>query len=70
MPDTDYRGRVYLIGDGIDDEGNPDPTTSRVITTDYHSNNEAYQKYFRGFYANEPVKKIIVVRNVVKIVVG
>ncbi len=61
MPDTDYRGRVYLIGDGIDDEGNPDPTTSRVITTDYHSNNEAYQKYFRGFYANEPVKKIIVV---------
>ncbi|NLB40275.1 MAG: YfhO family protein [Erysipelotrichaceae bacterium] len=61
MPDTDYRGRVYLIGDGIDEEGNPDPTTSRVITTDYHSNNEAYQKYFRGFYANEPVKKIIVV---------
>lgn len=60
-PDTDYRGRIYLIGDGIDGEGNPDPTTSRVITTDYHSNNEAYEKYFRGFYANEPIKRIIVV---------
>ena len=61
MPDTDYRGRIYLIGDGVDEEGNPDPTTSRVITTDYHGNNEGYQRYFRGFYANEPVKKIIIV---------
>lgn len=61
MPDTDYRGRIYLIGDGVDDDGNPDPTKDRVITTDYHSNNEAYQKYFRGFYANEPVKKVIIV---------
>jgi uncharacterized membrane protein YfhO len=61
MPDTDYRGRIYLIGDGIDDEGHPDPTTERVITTDYHNNNEGYQRYFRGFYANEPVKKVIIV---------
>ncbi|MFA6780575.1 MAG: YfhO family protein [Bacilli bacterium] len=61
MPNTDYRGRIYLIGDGIDEEGNPDPTTSRVITTDYHNNNEADKKYFRGFYASEPVKKVIIV---------
>lgn len=61
MPGTNYQGRIYLIGDGVDEHGDPDPSTSRVITTDYHNNNEAYQKYFRGFYSNEPVKKIIIV---------
>lgn len=61
MPSTDYRGRIYLIGDGYDEHGQLDPTKDRVITTDYHNNNEAYQKYYRGFYANEKVKKIIIV---------
>lgn len=61
MPGTDYRGRIYLIGDGYDGHGVLDPTIDRVITTDYHNNNEGYQRYYRGFYANEPVKKIIIV---------
>lgn len=61
MPATDYRGRIYLIGDGYNENGELDPTLDRVLTTDYHNNNEAYQKYYRGFYATEPVKKIIIV---------
>ncbi|MFA5421629.1 MAG: YfhO family protein [Bacilli bacterium] len=59
-PDTNYQGRIMLIGDGRDEFGNPNPSTSRVLTLDYHANYEKNNGYFRGFYANEPVKKIII----------
>jgi len=59
MPSTDYRARIVLIGDEKDELGNV--IGDKIVAMDYHGNNEGYYRYFRGFYANEPVKKIIII---------
>ncbi|MFA5481548.1 MAG: YfhO family protein, partial [Bacilli bacterium] len=60
-PDYDYRARIHLIGDD-----------NKIIATDYHNNNTGNnnQRFYRGFYADEPVKKIIIVTSGDGIVYG